>query len=78
MILSYLEEKLIIIVEQSAVHSPEVLLDAIDSLDKILNENRNSIHPRLAHFLQRRSYGKALAWVRGDEGSGSVECQIAE
>jgi hypothetical protein len=34
-------------------------------LDELLAKNRGTLDPRLAHFLERRSYPKALAWLGG-------------
>jgi translation initiation factor 1 len=35
-------------------------------LDEILAANRGSLHPQLAHFLERRSYAKALTFLGGE------------
>ena len=32
-------------------------------LDELLARHRGALHPQLAHFLERRSYAKALAWL---------------
>jgi hypothetical protein len=32
-------------------------------LDDLLARHRGALHPQLAHFLERRSYPKALAWL---------------
>jgi hypothetical protein len=34
-------------------------------LDELLARNRGALHPQLAHFLERRSYAKALEWLGG-------------
>jgi len=34
-------------------------------LDELLARHRGALHPQLAHFLERRSYPKALAWLDG-------------
>jgi hypothetical protein len=34
-------------------------------LDELLERNRGALHPQLAHYLERRSYAKALAWLGG-------------
>ena len=31
-----------------------------------------SLHPQLAHFLERRSYAKALAWLDGGGPGGQT------
>jgi hypothetical protein len=34
-------------------------------LETLLAEGRAGLHPQLAHFLERRSYAKALLFLRG-------------
>jgi hypothetical protein len=34
-------------------------------LDDLLARHRGALHPQLAHFLERRSYPKALQWLGG-------------
>lgn len=43
------------------------LLNALQKLDECLSNESNKIHPRLLHFLQNRSYQKALTWINGGE-----------
>jgi hypothetical protein len=35
-------------------------------LDELLARHRGALHPQLAHFLERRSYAKALAWLEAN------------
>lgn len=35
-------------------------------LDEFADRGRLSLHPQLLHFLQRRSYAKALVYLEGD------------
>jgi hypothetical protein len=35
-------------------------------LDEYLERGRAGLHPQLAHFLQNRSYAKALMFLTGD------------
>jgi len=44
------------------------------ALDRCLNGARGSIHPQLAHFLQNRSYPKALAFLGGDSAIPAGSC----
>jgi hypothetical protein len=46
---------------------PGELLNALQKMDEVLNDRRTEIHPRLLHFLQNRSYQKALTWINGGE-----------
>lgn len=58
--------------------SVKALLDAIkcsdgqavalemERLDGVLERGRETLHPQLAHFLQNRSYAKALMFLGGE------------
>ena len=35
-------------------------------LDEIVREQKQNLHPRLCHFLENRSYQKAVTWLRGE------------
>jgi hypothetical protein len=39
------------------------LAKALQKLDEIVLDPSNELHPRLKHFLQNRSYEKALIWL---------------
>ena len=41
------------------------LISALKQLDDILEENGAVLDARLRHFLQNRSYEKALLWIEG-------------
>jgi len=41
--------------------------EALASLDKVVSDENNELDSHLAHFLERRSYVKALAFVTGEE-----------
>ena len=43
------------------------LPDALKSLDEIAHNSSAGLHPRLKHFLQNRSYEKALIWLNNGE-----------
>ncbi len=38
---------------------------ALNEVENLLREHRDTIHPQLVHFLEGRSYAKALAWLGG-------------
>jgi hypothetical protein len=41
---------------------------ALNEVEALLAAHRTELHPQLAHFLEGRSYAKALAWLgAGDE-----------
>ena len=37
--------------------------EALASLDKVLANSSSGFHPQFVHFLERRSYVKALAFI---------------
>ena len=41
-------------------------LAGMDDLDRLSAEYRGKVHPQLAHFLERRSYAKALDFLGGE------------
>ena len=41
------------------------ILNATSRLDEIASLNRSALHPQLVHFLERRSYDKALQFLSG-------------
>jgi hypothetical protein len=44
------------------------LSTALNEVEALLAAHRAELHPQLAHFLEGRSYAKALAWLgAGDE-----------
>ena len=53
--------------------------DALNRIERFLAAHRAGLHPQFAHFLERRSYAKALSWLetgmpagRGDGNFGNV------
>ena len=42
------------------------LVEVISDLDAYHRDHAADLPPRLAHFLERRSYGKALAFLKGE------------
>lgn len=43
-----------------------VIADEMARLDEILEKGRRELHPQLTHFLERRSYAKALMFLGGE------------
>jgi hypothetical protein len=50
------------IVQPQALSEPVAIATALRALDLFCRENAE-IHPRLRHYLEKRSYAKALAWL---------------
>lgn len=43
-------------------------------LDDLLSRGRPGLHPQLVHFLERRSYAKALMFLGGDSEIPAGAC----
>lgn len=41
---------------------------ALAELDTLLEAHRGKIHPQLQHYLEGRSYAKAIAWLGAADG----------
>lgn len=46
------------------------MTDALDRIERFLAGHRAELHPQFAHFLERRSYAKALAWLESGNPAG--------
>lgn len=44
----------------------QIIADAMARLDDFLERGRPGLHPQLVHFLENRSYAKALMFLGGD------------
>lgn len=45
----------------------ETVSSSLQELDQLVAEHGRDLNPQLAHFLQRRSYDKALAFLGGED-----------
>jgi len=43
-------------------------------LDSLLDSGRGTLHPQLVHFLERRSYPKALQFLGGESDIPAGSC----
>ena len=43
-----------------------VISTALNEVEALLTAHRAEMHPQLVHFLEGRSYAKALLWLGGD------------
>ena len=48
------------------------MLQSMERLDALVAAHRGALDPRLAHFLERRSYAKALEFLRGGKPASGV------
>lgn len=44
----------------------QTIVDAMTRLDGFLEQGRAGLHPQLIHFLENRSYAKALMFLGGE------------
>lgn len=44
----------------------QVIADTMAQLDESLARGRGTLHPQLVHFLENRSYAKALMFLGGE------------
>ena len=65
-----LRERLSIIADEESRRDPEKHMDRLktvsEKIDALQAALPPSTDPRLKHFLQRRSYDKALEWLESD------------
>ena len=45
---------------------PAEFKQTLARLDEIVREQKQDLHPRLRHFLENRSYQKAVTWLSGE------------
>ena len=62
-----IRENLIAIVEEAGSGDSAKIISAAKQLDTVARERGSELEPRLAHFLERRSYQKALEFLRREE-----------
>jgi len=43
----------------------DAVASAVGALDGYVSQGRGELHPQLVHFLERRSYAKALMFLGG-------------
>ena len=52
----------------------KVIAEEMGHLDDFLAAGRGQLHPQLVHFLERRSYAKAVAFLGGEENIPAGAC----
>jgi hypothetical protein len=61
-----IKESLIALMDGIKRADAGVITSQMTLLDQYLGEGRGSLHPQLVHFLERRSYPKALMFLGGE------------
>ena len=63
---SKIKSSLTALLDGIAQSSGDVIAKEMASLDELLNKHRGELHPQLVHFLERRSYAKAVMFLGGE------------
>ena len=66
---SEIKEALIGILDGIKQSDTERVSDGMVRIETCLQSARTQLNPQLAHFLERRSYAKALNFMEGAKGS---------
>lgn len=61
-----IKESLIALMDAIKRADGEAIASRMQSLDNLLDAARATLHPQLVHFLERRSYPKALMFLGGE------------
>ncbi|MBC8041671.1 MAG: hypothetical protein H7Y06_14100 [Opitutaceae bacterium] len=61
-----IKDSLITLLDAIKASNGTVVVDEMEKLDKFLDEGRTTLHPQLVHFLEKRSYAKAVMFLGGE------------
>lgn len=61
-----IKENLISLLAAIKAADGQVIADSMARLDEALTRGRGTLHPQLVHFLENRSYAKALMFLGGE------------
>ena len=61
-----IKEALAVLLEGIKRSDGQVIASEMARLDDLLERGRAGLHPQLTHFLERRSYAKALMFLGGE------------
>ena len=61
-----IKDSLIALLDGIKAADGQTIADEMVKLDEYLLRGRAGLHPQLAHFLENRSYAKALMFLGGD------------
>lgn len=64
---SEIKAALIALVNGIKTSNGQMIAEEIARLDDFASRGRQALHPQLLHFIERRSYAKALAFLSGEE-----------
>lgn len=61
-----IKDSLITLLAAIKASNGKTIVDEMARLDGFLEQGRASLHPQLVHFLERRSYAKAVMFLGGE------------
>jgi len=61
-----IKDSLITLLDAIKASNAEVVAAEMAKLDGFLEQGRHALHPQLVHFLEKRSYAKAVMFLGGE------------
>jgi hypothetical protein len=61
-----IKDSLITLLDAIKTSNGAVVVDQMEKLDGFLAQGRAELHPQLVHFLEKRSYAKAVMFLGGE------------
>lgn len=71
---SQIKESLILLLAAIKASDGQAIADQMARLDEFLERGRPGLHPQLVHFLENRSYAKALMLLGGESDIPAGVC----
>lgn len=68
-----LKKNLRTVIGQEKLAEGVELIQVIKDLDEFTQEESDNLSSKLKHYLQKRSYGKALSYLEGEENDGEED-----
>jgi hypothetical protein len=69
-----IKESLIALIDAIKRANGDIIASEMALLDGYVNEGRQDLHPQLVHFLEKRSYPKALLFLGGESDIPAGSC----
>lgn len=69
-----IKESLIALLDGIKAADATATTQSMVRLDEVVTVSRSTLHPQLLHFLERRSYAKALQFLGGAEDIPAGNC----
>ncbi len=61
-----IKDSLITLLDAIKTSNGAAVVEQMEKLDGFLAQGRNGLHPQLVHFLEKRSYAKAVMFLGGE------------